>query len=192
MLPCPQVHPDSQSYGISSSHMWMWELDHKEAQCQRIDAFTLWCWRRLLRFSSRSPWTAEIKPVHRKGNQPWILSGQADAEAEAPILWPPDVKNWLIGKDPDAGKDWRQEEKGTTEDETVGCHHWLDGHEFEQAPGKVKDREAWCGAVRGVTKSGTWLSDWTTTWWVVTSGRLFSRLPVPQSSFICQSQSPAL
>ena len=77
----------------------------------------------------------EIKPVHPKENQSWIFIGGTDAEAEAPILWPPDVKSWLIGKDPDAGKDWRQEEKGVTEDEMVGWHHQLDGREFEQAPG---------------------------------------------------------
>ena len=83
------------------------------------------------------PWFCKkIKPVNPKGNQPWILIGKTDAEAEAPILWPPDVKkNWLIGKDPDAGKDGRQEEKGTTEDEMVGWHHWLNGREFEQALG---------------------------------------------------------
>ena len=77
----------------------------------------------------------EIKPVHPKGNQSWIFIGRTDAEAEASILWPPDAKNWLFGKDPDAGEDWRREEKGTTEDEMVGWHHRLDGHEFEQAPG---------------------------------------------------------
>ena len=77
----------------------------------------------------------EIKPVHPKGNQSWIFIGRTDAEAEALILWPPDAKNWLIGKDPDAGKDWRQEEKGMTEDEMAGWHHWLNDHEFEQAPG---------------------------------------------------------
>ena len=76
----------------------------------------------------------EIKAVNPKGNQSLIFTGRTNAEAEAPILWPPDAKNWLIGKDPDAGKDWRQEEKGTTEDEVVGCRHWLDGYEFEQAP----------------------------------------------------------
>ena len=73
----------------------------------------------------------EIQPVHSKGDQSWIFIGKTDAKAETPIPWPPDVKNWLIGKDPDAGKDWRQEEKGTTQDEMVGWHHWLDGHEFE-------------------------------------------------------------
>ena len=82
----------------------------------------------------------EIKAVNPKGNQSWAFTGRTDAEAETPILWPPDVKSQLIGKDPDAGKDWRQEEKGTTEDEMVGWHHWLDGHEFEQAPG-VGDRQ---------------------------------------------------
>ena len=76
----------------------------------------------------------EIKPVHPRGNQPWIFIGRTDAEAETPILCPPDEKNWLIGKDPDAGEDWRQEEKEMTEDETVGWHHWLNGHEFEKAP----------------------------------------------------------
>ena len=77
----------------------------------------------------------DIKPVHPKGNQSWIFIGRTDAEARTPILWPPEAKNWFLGKDPDAGKDWRQEEKGMTEDEMVGWHHWLDGHEFEQTPG---------------------------------------------------------
>ena len=96
-----------------------------------------WCfWTVVLEKTLESPLDyKEIKPVHPKGNQSWILIGRTDAEAEAPILWPPDVKNWLIGKDPDAGKDWRQEEKGTTEDEMVGWYHWLSGHEFEQVPG---------------------------------------------------------
>ena len=77
----------------------------------------------------------EIKPVNSKGNQSWIFMERTDVEAETPVLWPSDAKNWLIGKDPDAGKDWRQEEKGTIEEEMIGWHHWLDGHEFEQAPG---------------------------------------------------------
>ena len=97
----------------------------KKAECWRIDAFELWCWRRLLRVGQ------EIKPVNPKGNQSWIFIGRTDAEDEALVLWPPDAKNWLIGKDLDAGKDWRQEEKGMTEDEMVGWHHRLDGHEFE-------------------------------------------------------------
>ena len=104
----------------------------KKAECQRIDAFDLWCWRRLLRV----PWTLkEIKCINPKGNQSWIFTGWTDAEAEAPILWPLEVKSRLTRKDPNAGKDWRQEEKEATEDEMAGRHHRLNGHESEQAPG---------------------------------------------------------
>ena len=102
----------------------------KKAEHQRMYAFELWCWRRLLRV----PWIAKIKPVNPKGNQSCIFIWRTDAEVEAQIL-PPDEKNWLTRKDCDAGKDWGQDEKGTTEDEMVGRHHRLDGHEFEQAPG---------------------------------------------------------
>ena len=107
----------------------------KKAESQRIDAFELWCWKILLKSPLDS---TEIKPINPKGNQPRMFIGRTDAEA--PILWLPDAKNWLIWKNPDAGKDWGQEEKGTTEDEMVGWHHQLDGHEFEQAPG-VGDRQ---------------------------------------------------
>ena len=86
-----------------------------------------------------------------------------DAEVDAPIIWPSDAKGWLIGKDPDAGKDWRQEEKGTTKDEMVGWHHWLNGHQSEQAPGDGEGQEAWCAVVHGVTRNQTPLSNWTTT-----------------------------
>ena len=107
-----------------------------------------WCfWTVVLEKTLESPLDSkEIKPVNPKGNQSWIFIGRSDAEAETPRLWPPDMKNWPIGKDPDTGKDWRQEEKGRTEDEMVGWHHWLDGHEFEQTPG-VGDRwgsQAFC------------------------------------------------
>ena len=103
----------------------------KKAECQKIDAFELWCWRRLLRDpASPSLDYKEIQPVHPKGDQSWMFTGRTDAEAETPILWPPDAKSWLVGKDPDAGTDWGQE-KGMTEDEMAGWHHWLDGHEFE-------------------------------------------------------------
>ena len=101
----------------------------------------------------------EIKLVNPKGNQSWILTGKTGAEA--PMLWPPDAKNWLIGKDTDAGKHWRQEEKGKTEDEMVGWHHWLSGHELSKLQELVMDREAWCAAVHGVTKHRTWPSNWT-------------------------------
>ena len=147
-----------------------------------------WCfWTVVLEktLESRLDWQ-EMQTVHPKGNQSWIFTGRTDAEAETPILWPPDVKNWLISKDPDAGKDWRQEEKGTTEDEMVGLHHCLSGYEFEQTLGiddgqgslgccSPINREAWHAVVHGVTKSWTRLSDWTTTkdsttwaWWFQT------------------------
>ena len=100
----------------------------KKAEHWKIDAFELWCWRRLLRV----PWDSkESQPVHPKGDQSWMFIGRTDAEAETPIFWPPDAKSWLIGKDPDAGRDWGQEEKRTTEDEMAGWHHRLDGDEFE-------------------------------------------------------------
>ena len=103
----------------------------------------------------------EIKPVNPfKGNQPWVFVGMTDAEARAPILWPPGAKSWLTGKGPDAGKDWRREEKGTTEGKVVECYHQVNGREFEQTP--VEDREAWPAAVHGVAESRTQLSDWTT------------------------------
>ena len=122
--------PYSQSYGFSSSHVWMWELDPKEGWVLKN-----WCfWTVVLEKTLESPSDSkEIKPVDLKGRQPWIFIGRTDAEA--PILWPPDSKSQLIGKDPDAGKDWRQEEKGMKEEEMVGWHNWLNGHEFEQTPG---------------------------------------------------------
>ena len=102
-----------------------------------------------------------LKPVNPKGNQSWIFIGRTDTETEPPILWAPDVKNWLIGKDPDAGKDWRQEEKGTTEDKMVGWHHWLYGHEFEQALGVGDEQGSLVCCSPWGPKSWTWLSDWT-------------------------------
>ena len=103
----------------------------------------------------------EIQLVHPKGDQSWVFIGRPDVEAEAPILWPPDVKSWLIWKDPDAGKDWGQEEKEMTEDEMVGWHHWLNGHGFGWTPEVSDGQEVWCAAVHGVAKSWTRLSDWT-------------------------------
>ena len=127
--------PSSQGHGVSSSHIWMRELDYKESWTPKN-----WCfWSVVLEKTLESSLDCkEIKPVHPKGNQSRTFIGRTDAEAEALILWPPNVKSWLIGKkkkNPNVGKDWRQEEKGMTEDEMVGWHHWLNGHEFEQAPG---------------------------------------------------------
>ena len=120
--------PSSQGYGFSSSHVRMWEMDYKENWVLKNLCF----WTVMLEKTLESLLDCrEIQPVHPKGNQFWIFIGKTDAEVETPILWPPDVKNWLIWKDPDAGKDWRQEEKGMTDDEMVGWYHWLDGHEFE-------------------------------------------------------------
>ena len=118
----------SQGYGFSSSYVWMWELDYKESW-----ALKNWCFLAVvLEKTLGSPLDCkEIQPVHPKGNQSWIFIERTDGEAETLILWPPDAKNWLIWKDPDAGKDWRQEEKGMTKDEMVGWHHRLNGDEFE-------------------------------------------------------------
>ena len=120
--------PSSQGYGFPGSHVWMWELNYKESWVPKN-----WCfWTVVLEKTLESPLDCkEIRPVHLKGNQSWIFIERTDAEAETPILWPPYVKNWLIGKDPDAGKYWRWKEKGTTEDEMFGWHCQLNGHEFE-------------------------------------------------------------
>ena len=123
--------PSSQGYGFSSSHVWMWELDYKESWVLKN-----WCfWTVVLEKTLKSPLDCkEIQPVHSKGNQSWIFIGRTDVEAETPILWSPDAKSWLIGKDPNAGKNWGQEEKAMTEDEMVGWHHWLNGHGFGWTP----------------------------------------------------------
>ena len=163
----------SQSYGFSNSHGWMWELDDKASWVPKN-----WCfWTMVLEKTLESPlgWK-EIQPVNPKGNQSWIYIGRTDAEAETLKLWPPDVKNWLIQKDPDAGKYCGQEEKGTTEDEMVGWHHWLNGYEFEQALWVGDGQEAWHAAVHGVTKSWTQLSDWAKLNWTV--GAIFHHLLV--------------
>ena len=147
----------SEGYGFSTSHVGMWELDYKESWAQN------WCfWTVVLEKILESPLDfKEIKPVNPKGNQSWIFTGRTDAEAETPIFWPPDTKSWLIGKDPDTGKDWGQEEKGMTEDEMVGWHHQLNGREFEQALG-VGDRQgSLAAAIHGVAKCQTQLSNWT-------------------------------
>ena len=150
--------PSSQGYGLSSGHVWMWGLD-----CEESWALKNWCfWTVVLEKTLESPLDCkEIHPVHPKGDPSWVFIGKTDAEAETPILWPPHVKNWLIRKDPDAGKDWRQEEKGTTEDEMVGWHHPLNGLEFEQALGVGEGQGTGRAAVHGAAKSRSRLSDWT-------------------------------
>ena len=121
-----------------------------------------WFWTVVLEKTLESPLDCKkIKRVNPKGNQSWIFIGRSNPEVETPIVWPPDAKSWLIWKDSDVGKDWRQEQKGMAEDEMVGWHHWLDGHEFGKAPELVMDRAAWCAAVHGVIKIRTWLNDWT-------------------------------
>ena len=123
--------PSSQGYGFSSSHVWMWELEYKESWVPKN-----WCfWTVVLEKTLESPLDCkDIQPVHSQGDQSWVFIGRTDAEAEIPVLWPPDVKSWLTGKDPDAGKDWGQE-KGTKEDKMFGWHHWLNGHGFGWTPG---------------------------------------------------------
>ena len=148
--------PSSQSYGFSNSHLWMWKLDHKECWTSNN-----WCfWTVVLEKTLESPLDCkEIQPIHPKGNQSWIFFGRTDAEAEAPIPWSPDAKSQLIRKDPDAGKDWRQE-KGTWQ-----RMKWLDGitDSMDVSLSKLKDREACLAAVHWVTKSQTWLCNWATT-----------------------------
>ena len=125
-----RVGQQQQEHGFSSSHVWMWELDHKQDWAPKN-----WCFRTVvIEKTLESPLDSKkIKPANPKGTQPWILIRRTDAEA--PKLQPCDVKSWLTGKDPDTGKDWGKEEKGTTEDEMVGWNHWLSEHEFEKIPG---------------------------------------------------------
>ena len=153
----------SQSYGFSSSHVWMWELDYKKSWALRN-----WCiWTVVMEKTFESPLDCkEIQPVHPKGDQSWVFIGRTDVEVEIPILRPLDAKSWLIRKDPDAGKDGRQEEKGTTEDEMAGWHHWLNGHEFGWTPGVGNGQGGLACCNSWGHKSRTRLSDWTELNWI--------------------------
>ena len=150
----------NQSYGFSSSHVWLWELDHKESWVPKN-----WCfWIVVLVRTLESPLDCkEIIPVYLTGNQSWIFIGRTDAGAEAPILWPPDMKSPLIGKDPDAGKDWGPEKKGWQRMKWLSGITDSTGMSLNKLQETVKDREAWHAAVHEVTKSWTWLSNWTKT-----------------------------
>ena len=140
----------------------MWELD-----CEESWAPKNWCfWTVVLEKTLESPLNCkEIQPVHSEGDQPWGFFGRNDAKAETPVLWPPHLKSWLIGKDSDAGRDWGQEEKKMTEDDMAGWHHWLNAHALGKLRDLVMDREAWRAAIHGVAKSRTQLSDWTELNW---------------------------
>ena len=140
----------------------MWELD-----CEEGWASKNWCfWTVVLGKTLESPLDCkEIQPVHSERDQPWVFFGRNDAEAEAPVLWPPHVKRWLTGKDSDAGRDWGQEEKRTSEDEMAGWHHGLNGRDLSELQEMVMDREAWRAEIHGVTRSRTRLSDWTELNW---------------------------
>ena len=143
----------------------MWELVCEESWVPKN-----WCfWTVVLEKTLESPLDIkEIKPVNPKGNESWIFVGRTDAETDAPIVWPPDVKSWFIGKDPDVGKDWGQEEKGMTEDEMVGWHHWLNGHEFEQPLGDSEGQgglvcfSAWYDKESDTTEQmkNSWIKKW--------------------------------
>ena len=143
----------SQGYGFSSSHVWMWELD-----CEESWALKNWCfWTVVLEKTLESPLDCkEIQPVHSEGDQPWDFLGRNNAEAEAPVLWPPHVKSWLIGKDSDIGKGWEQEEKWEAEDEMVGWHRWLSGHELGRTPGDGEGQGGLaCCSLRSYKESDT-------------------------------------
>ena len=148
----------------------------KKAEHQRINAFELWC---LLDCK-------EIQQVHPEGNQSWVFIGRTDVEAETPILWPPDAKSWLIWKDPDAGKDWRWEKKGMTEDEMAGWHHQLDGHEFGWAPGVGDGQGGLACCNSWVAKSRTRLNDWTKLNWLycIWASALWQHSPIPPPLYI--------
>ena len=173
--------PSSQSYDFSSSHAWVWELDHKDGW-----ALKNWCfWTVVLEKTLESPGLqGDPTSPSSKGDQPWVFFGRNDAKAETPVLWPPDAKSWLIGKDSDAGRDLEQEEQGVTEDEVAEWHHRLDGHLscFHLLTVVNIEHfcyEYWCAAIHGVAKSWTGLSDWSDLIWLVCKYLFKTLLSIP-------------
>ena len=175
----------SQGYGFSSGHVWMWELDYEERWVLKN-----WCfWTVVLEKTLESPLDCkEIQAVHPKGDQSWVFIGRTDAEAETPVLWPPHVKSWLIGKDPDAGRDWGQEENGVTEDEMTGWHHQLNGHEFGWTPGVCDGQgglaccDSWGRKELDMTE---WLN-WTELNWSTLPVKKVIKKGLPDNSFFPQ------
>ena len=180
--------PSSKGYGFSSSHVWMWELDYEEGWAPKN-----WCfWTVVLEKTLESPLDCkEIQPVHRKGDQSWVFIGRTDAEAETLMLWPPHAKSWLIGKDPDAGRDLGQGEKGTMEDEMAGWHHQLDGPEFEWTPGDGDGQgglvccNSWGHKESDMTEQLNWTE---LNWWLPScyndrAGKLQQRLCGPTNTY---------
>ena len=155
--------PSSQGYGFSCGHVWMWEIDCKESW-----ALKNWCfWTVVLEKTLESPLDyKEIQPVHPRENQSFLFIGGSDLEVKIPVFWPPDANSWLIWKDPDVGKDWGQEEKGTIEDEMVGWHHWLNEHGFGCTSGAGDGQGGLACWGSWVTKSRARLSDWTELNWI--------------------------
>jgi len=174
----------SQGYGFSCGHVWMWELD-----CEEGWVLKSWCfWTVVLEKTLESPLDCkEIQPVHSE-DQPWDFFGRNDAKAETPVLWPPDAKSWLTGKDSDAGRDWGQEEKGTTEDETAGWHHWLDGRESRWTPrvgdgqGGLACCDSWGRKESDTTEQLIWsdlIWQWSVAWLCILDTYLWNRIKNP-------------
>ena len=169
----------SQGYGFSSGHVWMWELDCEESWVPKNWYF----WTVVLEKTLESPLDCkEIQPVHSKGDRSWVFFGRTDAKAETPVLWPPHAKSWLIRKDSDAGRDWGQEEKGTTEDEMAGWHHGLDGHKFEWTPGVGDGQGGLACCDSWGSKESTQLSDWTELMHQITGKTLFVEMPIQKKT----------
>ena len=179
----------SQGCGFSNGHVWMWELGYKESWVQKN-----WCfWTVVLEKTLESPLDCkEIQPVHPEGDQSWIFFWRTDAKAETPILWPPDAKSWLIWKDPDAGKDWGQE-KGATEDEMVGWHHWFDGHEFGWTPG-VGDGQwglaccsSWSRKESDMTERLNWTGIYVQHWvWIIAQVSSCEAVRISKANLFCK------